>query len=97
VSTDEPYGLSLAAPAARALTVGPPRGLTAAAAAAVADFLTGALIAEPHRVGKPLERDFADYRAARRGPYRIVYRIDEDKRLVHVVRIDHRADVYRPR
>jgi mRNA-degrading endonuclease RelE of RelBE toxin-antitoxin system len=27
----------------------------------------------------------------------VVYRIDEPARIVHVVRIDHRADVYRPR
>jgi mRNA-degrading endonuclease RelE of RelBE toxin-antitoxin system len=97
VTSDEPYGLGLAAPASRALTTGPPRGIAAPAAAAIAEFLTGALLAEPHRVGKPLEREFAGYRAARRGPYRIVYRIDEDKHVVHVVRIDHRADVYRPR
>jgi mRNA interferase RelE/StbE len=97
VASEEPYGLSLAAPAASALTIGPPRGLATPAAAAIAEFLTSALLTEPHRVGKPLERELAGYRAARRGPYRVVYRIDEDKHVVHVVRIDHRADVYRPR
>jgi mRNA-degrading endonuclease RelE of RelBE toxin-antitoxin system len=34
---------------------------------------------------------------ARRGPYRIVYDIDDDRRAVRVLRIDHRADIYRPR
>jgi mRNA interferase RelE/StbE len=37
------------------------------------------------------------FRSARRGAYRVVYRIDEPARTVHVVRIDHRADVYRTR
>jgi mRNA-degrading endonuclease RelE of RelBE toxin-antitoxin system len=33
----------------------------------------------------------------RRGAYRVIYRIDETEWIVHVVRIDHRADVYRTR
>ena len=37
------------------------------------------------------------YHSARRGAYRVVYRINEIDRVVHVVRIDHRADVYRTR
>jgi mRNA interferase RelE/StbE len=31
---------------------------------------------------------------ARRGTYRIVYRIDEANRTVHVLDIDHRAEIY---
>jgi mRNA-degrading endonuclease RelE of RelBE toxin-antitoxin system len=31
---------------------------------------------------------------ARRGTYRIVYRIDEDARIVHVLDVDHRSDIY---
>jgi len=30
------------------------------------------------------------------GTYRIVYRIDETARTVHVLDIDHRAEIYRP-
>jgi mRNA interferase RelE/StbE len=33
---------------------------------------------------------------ARRGTYRIVYRIDEDNRTVHILSIDHRAEIYCP-
>jgi mRNA-degrading endonuclease RelE of RelBE toxin-antitoxin system len=33
---------------------------------------------------------------SRRGAYLVIYRIDEAERIVHVVRIDHRMDVYRP-
>lgn len=32
--------------------------------------------------------------AGRRGAYRVIYRIDERTRIVHVLRVDHRADVY---
>ena len=45
----------------------------------------------------PLSRELAGYHSARRGAYRIVYRIDEAAGVVHVVRIDHRSDVYRTR
>lgn len=31
--------------------------------------------------------------SARRGQYRILYRIDEGRRVVEIVTIDHRADV----
>jgi len=95
--SDEAYALSLAFPARRLLAEAPPRGLPVAVAAAVTEFLTGALLDHPHRVGKPLARELAGYHSARRGAYRVVYRIDEPARTVHVVRIDHRADVYRTR
>ncbi len=67
------------------------------AAAAVIEFMTGPLLENPTRVGGPLGMQFEGYRAARRGSYRVVYRIDEVAQIVFVVRIDHRADVYRGR
>lgn len=91
---EEPYKLSLAPAARRTLTEGPPIGLPMAVAAAVGEFITGPLLARPYVVGKPLTNDLAAYHSARRGAYRVVYRIDEKARTVHVVRIDHRADVY---
>ncbi|MGO9081181.1 MAG: type II toxin-antitoxin system RelE family toxin, partial [Streptosporangiaceae bacterium] len=33
---------------------------------------------------------------ARRGSYRVIYEIDDETPRVVVLRIDHRADVYRP-
>jgi mRNA interferase RelE/StbE len=93
--SDEAYALSLAASARRVLAQGPPRGLPVAVAAAVTEFLTGALLDNPQRVGKPLTRELSGYHSARRGAYRVIYRIDDTDRVVHVVRIDHRADVYR--
>jgi len=35
--------------------------------------------------------------SARRGTFRILYRIDDDGRIVTVVRVEHCADVYRSR
>lgn len=66
-------------------------------AAAVLEFCDSALATNPHQVGKPLFGPLAGCHGPRRGTYRIVYRIDDGTRTVHVVDIDHRADVYRPR
>ena len=35
--------------------------------------------------------------AARRGTYRVLYRINEERREVIVIRVDHRRDAYRTR
>jgi mRNA-degrading endonuclease RelE of RelBE toxin-antitoxin system len=92
--TDEAYRLSLAPAARRALTEGPPVGLPLAVATAVTEFVTGPLLEVPRVVGKPLVGELAGYHSARRGAYRVVYRIEDRTRTVHVVRIDRRADVY---
>lgn len=91
---EDNYRLSLAPAARRALTEGPPVGLPMAVAAAVGEFITGTLLERPYVVGKPLTNELVDYHSARRGAYRVVYRIDDKTHTVHVVRIDHRADVY---
>ena len=62
---------------------------------AVIEFAFGDLVREPRRVGKPLRRELAGFYSARRGPYRVLYRIDEDHSLVQIERVNHRADVYR--
>jgi mRNA-degrading endonuclease RelE of RelBE toxin-antitoxin system len=66
-------------------------------AAAIVEFIVGPLLEEPRTVGKPLQRELEGYWSARRGAYRVVYRMDEDASTIRVVRIDHRADVYRQR
>jgi mRNA-degrading endonuclease RelE of RelBE toxin-antitoxin system len=48
------------------------------------------------RVGKPLFGPLAGCHGALRGTYRIVYRIEENTRTVHILDIDHRAGIYRP-
>jgi len=65
-------------------------------AAAVLEFCEAALAVNPHRVGKPLFGPLAGCHGARRGTYRIAYRIEEDTRTVQVLDIDHRAEIHRP-
>jgi mRNA interferase RelE/StbE len=65
-------------------------------AAAVLEFCANALASNPHRVGKPLFGPLAGCHGARRGTYRIVYRINEDTQAVHILDIDNRTDIYRP-
>ena len=65
-------------------------------AAAVVEFLTGVLPENPLRLSKPLTGDLARLRSARRGDYRVLLEVDEDRRRILVVRIAHRSDVYRP-
>jgi mRNA interferase RelE/StbE len=62
---------------------------------AIVEFVYGDLAAFPRRVGKPLERELAGSYSARRGSYRILYDIDEEKNRVSILRVAHRADVYR--
>lgn len=66
-------------------------------AAAVVEFLVGDLVTLPRRVGHPLRNELVGLWSARRGPYRVIYEIDDDAATVTVVRIDHQADVYRRR
>ena len=87
-----PWRLVVAASAERGLDRVPPK-----LASAIVEFMVGPLIDNPHRVGKPLLRELSGYFAARRGVYRIIYRINEEAGTVEVVRIDHRSRVYRSR
>ncbi len=64
---------------------------------AILGFVYGDLAAHPRRVGKPLRRELAGSFSARRGPYRILYDIDDATQTVRILRVDHRSDVYRPR
>ena len=85
------YDLVVAGPAARAIGEELPEGV----AGAVIDFITGSLLDNPQRAGRELRNELAGIHSARRGTYRILYRIDEDRREVTVLRVDHRRDVYR--
>lgn len=59
------------------------------------DFIIGPLLDNPHRVGKQLRPPLADRHSARRGTYRVIYRIDDARHRVTVVAVVHRADAYR--
>jgi mRNA interferase RelE/StbE len=86
------FDLVLTPPARRAVE----HKLLDAVAAAVIDFLTTALIGNPRRVGKPLRDDLAGIWSARRGTYRVLYRINEQAHEVVILRVEHRRDAYRP-
>jgi mRNA-degrading endonuclease RelE of RelBE toxin-antitoxin system len=69
--------------------------LPESAAIACVEFLFGPLAADPRRVGAPLRPPFAGQWRARRGEYRVRYRIDDSTRAVYVLDIDHRRDAHR--
>ena len=91
MTADSPYDLALGPGARRALA----EDLSESVASAIIEFVTGALIKGPRVVGKPLHEPLQGIWAARRGAYRVLYRIDEPGRTVFVIRIDHRSDAYR--
>lgn len=64
-------------------------------AAAAMETIDGPLATRPHRVGKPLDEPFDGYHSARRGTYRIIYRINEGKHTVEIHSTRHRRDSYR--
>ena len=88
----EPYQLVIKAQARRALE----RGLAPSIAFAAWEFIAGPLCANPQRVGKPLVAPFQGDWSARRGHYRVRYRINDEKHVVEVIDIAARADVYHP-
>jgi mRNA-degrading endonuclease RelE of RelBE toxin-antitoxin system len=90
-SAGQPYVLRTTPTVRRALR----EVLPEAVATAAYEFMTGPLLAEPHRVGKRLLPPLDDRLSARRGTYRIIYRVDDHERVVTVVDVAHRRDVYR--
>ena len=89
---DARYELVVTASAARAIR----ETLPEAVAFAVIDFITGALLDNPKRVGAPLRGELEGVWSARRGTYRVLYRVDDESREVIVLRVGHPRDIYRP-
>jgi mRNA-degrading endonuclease RelE of RelBE toxin-antitoxin system len=69
--------------------------LPESAATACVEFVFRPLADDPHRVGATLRAPFAGQWRARRGEYRVRYRIDDGANIVFVLDIDHRRDAYR--
>lgn len=91
---DEPFDLRITGPAARALAGRLPEKI----AAAVHEFITTALLDNPHRLGKRLLLPpYEGTWSARRGSYRVLYDMDEENRTVTVTAVEHRSDLYRSR
>jgi mRNA interferase RelE/StbE len=86
------YQIRLTPGARRALTGTLPEKIVHA----VVEFLQGPLAENPIRVSKALEEPLDGLRSARRGPYRVIFSIDERSRVVLIRQIAHRDDAYRP-
>ncbi|MBA2549677.1 MAG: type II toxin-antitoxin system RelE/ParE family toxin [Nocardioidaceae bacterium] len=86
------YELIISPSARRQLT----EELPEAVAFAAYEFIVGPLLEDPQRVGKQLMPPLEDCHRARRGTYRVIYRIDTQRRRVTVVGVVHRTDAYRP-
>jgi mRNA interferase RelE/StbE len=85
------YEVRFSKSAKRALT----HDLPEKVAAAAFEFISGALSENPQRVGKQLQEPLFPLYSARRGEYRVIYRIVEDVVLIEIVSIAHRRDAYR--
>jgi mRNA interferase RelE/StbE len=88
----QPYELVIKAQARRALA----EVLAPSVAFAVWEFISGTLRENPQRSGKPLVAPVQGDWSARRGHYRVRYRIDEQKHQVVVIDIAARSDIYDP-
>jgi len=88
----QPYELVLKAQARRALA----EVLAPSIAFAVWEFISGPLRENPQRSGKPLVAPFHGDWSARRGHYRVRYRIDEEKHQVVAIDVAARSDIYDP-
>ena len=90
--TTKPFEIEWASSALRSLNRLPEKIATVCV-----EFVYGGLAENPHRVGRPLRFDLEGNHSARRGDFRVIYEIDDDRHVVTVVAIDHRSDIYRPR
>jgi mRNA interferase RelE/StbE len=89
--TEAPWDVLVMAPARRQID-----RLPISVAAAVIETLD-TIATNPQRLGKPLRFELERCHAARRGPYRIIYRIDDTTRSIKILAVAHRADAYRAR
>jgi mRNA-degrading endonuclease RelE of RelBE toxin-antitoxin system len=64
-------------------------------AIAIVEFVYGPMAEDPKRVGKPLRFELVGRWSARRGSYRVIYRIDDESRVVTVEVVAHHSDAYR--
>lgn len=87
----EPYEVVFTRSARRALEITLPESVAAAAF----EFIVGPLAENPRRLGKPLREPLAPLYSARRGEYRVLYRIEDNRMVIEIVTIEHRRDAYR--
>jgi len=61
---------------------------------AILEFASVTLTEDPLRVGKTLNAPFGGMRSARRGQYRIIYRVDSKSKKVFIHGVKHRNVAY---
>ena len=64
-------------------------------AAACIEFVYGSLVENPSRVGNALRSNLKGKHSARRGDYRVVFNIDNRRRVTTIIALFHRSDSYR--
>lgn len=83
------YQVVLTASSLRSLKSVPPR-----IAEPLIAFIFEGLASDPRRRGKPLQRELSGYWSARRGEYRVVYRLDDETTTMYILKIGHRSHIY---
>jgi len=86
------YAVAWSSPARRDLARLPTRIATV-----ILTYVDQRLADNPERLSKPLQGELSSLRSARSGDYRVLFRVDEPDRRLLIIRVDHRAHVYRPR
>ncbi len=85
------YRIEVTAAAKKALTDLLPKSV----AVACWEFIRGPLAENPQRVGKPLRGQLEGRYSARRGEFRVVYQMFDERLVVRVIHIAQRRDAYR--
>lgn len=86
----QPYDLVYSRTAKRDLSETLPEKVAAAAF----EFITGPLRENPYRIGAALDPPLAPARKAKRADYRVIYLVDDGSRVIEIVTVQHRSDVY---
>ncbi|MGD8167565.1 type II toxin-antitoxin system RelE family toxin [Herbiconiux sp. P16] len=87
----QPYAVRFTKSAKRALS----QELPEKVATAAFEFIMGPLRENPKRVGNQLLEPLHPLYSARRGEYRVLYRIIDHQLVIEVVTAVHRRDAYR--
>ncbi len=86
------YEVAWSPPARRAIA-----NLPEKAATAIVEYIYATIADNPRRAGHTLHRELAGRYSARRGDFRVIYEIDDDRATITIQAIGHRSDIYRQR
>lgn len=86
------YEVAWSSPARRAIAHLPQKVATA-----IVEYIYAAIADNPQRAGHPLRLELAGRYSARRGDFRVIYEIDDERTTITIQAIGHRSDIYRQR